>query len=281
MRELTLDAPDKLPQLNILNYGDTRTGKTTLLATFPRPLIIADSTEGGWKSALTMDPTLRFEPEVEPIVWGIDQMNDLVHMYQKMDTLIASGRIFTVGFDAFSFYCDFFLAGIIRSQAKFDQRAAYGDLGRHLREVRVQLQQRRASIVYNCLAKHPDQDDPKGRPLIPGQQADKYSAGVDMLFYSTLTTVNKVEKREVRTRQYLGYIAGHREGINADRLPDPFVGTYSDLITHIGYDPDSVRASLPRLNGAKTVAVGTPPVKPAAKAPPVIVRSQAPTGAKQ
>src|SRR5690606_4553704 len=227
MRELTLDTPSTLPRMSILNYGDTRTGKTTFGGSFPRVLVIADTTENGWKSVFTMGEGNWFEPDVPPIVWGIDQMNDLVHMYQKMDPLIASGRVCTILFDAFSFYCDFFLAAIIRMQSKLDQRAAYGDLGRHLREVRVQLQQRGATVVYNCLAKHPDQDDPKGRPLIPGQQADKFAAGVDMLLYSRIEVVNKQERREIRTRQYGGYIAGHREGINADRLPDPFVGRYA------------------------------------------------------
>jgi len=280
MRELTLDAPSKLPRLSILNYGDTRSGKTTFSGSFPRTLVIADTTENGWKSALTMDHETYFEPDREPIVWGIDKMNDLVEMYGRMDPLIASGKVCTVVFDAFTFYCDFFLAGIIRSQQKFDQRAAYGDLGRHLREVRVQLQQRGATVIYNCLAKHPNDDDPKGRPLIPGGQQDKFSAGVDMLFYSRVDSINKQEVREIRTRQYMKYIAGHREGINADRLPDPFSGTYSDLVTCLGYDPDQIRESLPKINGAKTVVVS--PVKPvAAKAPPVVIRSQAPSGAKQ
>lgn len=286
MRELTIDTPSAVPQLTILNYGDTRTGKTTLLGSFPRPLIIADSTEGGWKSVFTMNKDNWFEPNVEPIVWGVDTMNDLSTMYAKLDQLIASGRIFTIGFDAFSFYCDFFLAGLIRMQTKPDNRAAYGQLGLHLRDVRVQLQQRRASVVYNCLAKHPDADDTKGRPLIPGQQADKFSAGVDMLLYSRLERVNKQETYYVHTRQYGGYIAGTREGINSDRLPDPFSGTYVDLITALGYDVDAVRASLPPLPAAKSAAKpaaavvrSTTPVTPAKG--PAITQHKAPISGRQ
>jgi hypothetical protein len=279
MRELKIDAPDDVPQLSILNYGDTRTGKTTFGGTFPRPLIIADTTENGWKSVFTMNHANRFEPDVEPIVWGVDQINDLSMMYSRMDSLLASGRIFTIVFDAFSFYCDFYLASLIRLQGKPDNRQAYGALGLHLREVRVQLQQRRASVVYNCLASHPSEEDTKGRPMIPGQQADKFAAGVDMVFYSRLEKINKQETYYVHTRQYGKYIAGHREGINSDRLPDPFNGTYCDLITHLGYDPDAVRARLPKIGapvakGSVPAAVkpGVPVVKPA----PVVAKPTVP-----
>ena len=300
MRELTLDTPDTLTQITVTNYGDTRTGKSVFAATFPRPLIIGDTIERGWKSVLTMPDAMRFEPDVEPIVWGVEAMNDLSKMYGQMDALIASGRISSISFDAFSFYCDFFLSNIVRLQTKPDQRGAFGDLGRHLREVYTQLQQRRVNVIWNCLAKHPDIDDKgvlvaKGRPMIPGQQADKFSAGVDFLFYSRVETINKVDHYRIHTRNYGNYLAGHREGINADRLPDPFTGSYSDLITHLGYDADAIRAALPKLNGsakplnggkpavvapvAKPAVATAPIVRPAA--PPVIIRSQAPRGASK
>lgn len=278
MRELKMDAPETMPQLTILNYGDTRSGKTTFGGSFPRPLILADTTERGWKSAFTMAKESRFEPDVEPIVWGIEQMNDLASIYPKLDPLIESGRVCSVIFDAFSFYCDFYLASIIRLQGKPDNRAAYGALGLHLREVRVQLHQKRVNIVWNCLAKHPDEADSKGRPLIPGQQGDKFAAGVDYLFYSRLQRTGKDESFEIRTRQYGSYIAGHREGINADRLPDPFCGTYSDFVTALGYDTDAIRGALKKIQAAPATKPAAVAVKPASPAVTINKAPQAPRG---
>lgn len=276
MREILLDAtPDQLPINTFLTYGDTRTGKTIFGSTFPRPLVIADITEGGYQSILTMDRSSWFEPDVKPIVKGVESMNDIAMLSPWIDEQIKSGRIKSIIFDAFSFYCDFYLASIIKVQTKVDNRQAYGSLGTHLRELRSVLHSKRVNVMWSCLAKHPDTDDPKGRPMIPGQQSDKFSAGVDFLFHSRLEQIKTggkiVEERyELRTRQFGSYIVGNRLGIKADQLPDPFSGTYADLITCLGYDVDALRKSLPKLVEPSTVK------PPMTTRPPIINVKPAP-----
>jgi hypothetical protein len=251
MRDIPLAIPvDKLPTYSLLNYGDTRTGKTYFAATWPRPYIYADVAESGHRTIMTMDRNEWFEPDVEPMVVGIDQMNDVSQDQARLDALVKSGRIKTIVFDAFTFYADFFLAALIRVKPTADNRQIYGDLGKHLREIRNMLGSKGTNVVYNMLAKHPDTDDPKGRPLIPGKESDKYSATVDFLWHSRVQQKIEAGKivdeiRERRTRQYNAYIAGHRLGVDAALLPDPFTGNYTEFITALGYDVEAIRKSLP------------------------------------
>lgn len=283
MREISLDDIDSVlpPRLTVMNYGDTRTGKTEFAATWPRPLIIGDCAERGYETIKRMDRTKWFEPDRKPIVWAVDNQADVTNMLAKADPLIASGEIWTVVFDAFSFYCDFYLNALVLAQTKNDMRRAYGDLGLHLRNVRVQVHNRGTNVLWNCLAKHPEKDDETGRvlaggPLIPGQQGDKFAAGVDLLVHSRLEPIKDGatvvgDRHEIRTKLYKsGYPAGHRLGTMSDRLPDPFVGgTYAELITELGYDPDALRAALKNKKHVPTPIVTAKPTASAAPKPPI------------
>jgi len=265
MRDISLNKPmGAIPCNSFLLYGDTRSGKTQFAATFPRPLIIADVTEGGYETVSTMDRSLWFEPGREPIVKGVENMNDLAALSPWVDAQIKLGNIYTIVFDAFSFYCDFFLAQLTRANPTIDNRKLYGQLGVHLREIRTNYAAKGIAVVWLTLAKHPETDDPKGRPMIPGMNSDKFAAAVDFLFHTTKEQIRdggKIvgERYDVHTRPHGPYMAGNRLGAKADMLPNPFNGTYADLITHLGYDPELIR---------KTLASAKPAVKPA----PVITR---------
>lgn len=289
-------APGAMPVFTVVNYGDTRVGKTQWAATWPRCLIIGDAMERGYETVRKMDRSLWFEPDREPILKAVDAMADMTTILGTLsapgwvDPLIASGDVLTLVFDAFSFYCDFYLANIVAGQAAPDTRQAYGALGMHLRDLRVKAHNKGVNVLWLCLAKHPEKDDKghtePGGPLIPGQQADKFAAGVDFLLYSRLNAVRKEGKHvgddfEIRTRKYNGlYSAGNRLGADTTILPDPFTGTYAAFIRCLGHDSDAVRTAIrsgkpgpkPLVTAGNTTApVARPPsrslipVKPATK----------------
>lgn len=274
MRDILLDEPPgTMPVDTFLIYGDTRSGKTEFAATFPRPLIIADATEGGYTTIKRMDRSKWFEEDRKPIVKAVDTMNDMAKLSPEVDAMIARGEVCTIVFDAFSYYCDFYLAQLLKLQSKPDNRQAYGQLGVHLREVRTNYHAKGVNTVWLCLAKHPDADDPKGRPMIPGQQSDKFSAGVGFLFHSRLNQIREggkiVEERyELRTKQFGNYIVGNRLGQDAHLLPDPFSGTYTDLMEALGYDVVAIRKNLKPL--AKPVTQAKPVVITQRPAAPVV-----------
>jgi len=281
MRDISLDEePAKLPVHTFLIYGDTRTGKTEFGGTMPRPLIIVDPTEGGYTTLKNMDRSKWFEEGVAPIVKGFENMNDLSAFQPELKALIAAKRVLTVVHDAWSFYCDWFLSKIQESQTKLDNRAAYGTLGQHLRKMRTDYHSLGVNVVWNCLAKHPDSDDPKGRPMIPGKESDKFAAGVNFLFHSRIEQRREGGKvvateYQLRTQQFGNYIVGNREGIYAGNLPDPFTGSYSDFLAVLGYDVDEIRKSLPTPG---PIAKVTPAAAPAAasKGPVVITKASTP-----
>ncbi|MGH7178685.1 MAG: AAA family ATPase [Tepidisphaeraceae bacterium] len=286
MREINLDQPTNvLPRNTFLTYGDSRTGKTTWAASFPRPLFLSDVTEGGWDSIANMDDDQLFEPGVKPLVWGIEEMADMTIARERALPLIAAGRIQTIVVDSLSFYSDLYLNFLVMQQSKKDMRAAYGDLGNHLRDLRVKMHSLNVNVVWLCLARHPDDDVPTGRPMIPGQQGDKFMAGVHYIFHSRVDQQKQGQVLlppvfEMRTRKFFNYIAGNRLGGRAVDLPDPLVGNYETMIAALGYDADEIRRNLPKI--VPIARPGVPVAKPAvAQRPPVITqpvrRPQPPT----
>lgn len=280
MRDIEIDAPaTQLPVNTFLIYGDTRTGKTEFAATFPRPLIIADATEGGFSTIGNMDRSKWFEPERKPIIKAIDMMNDLATLSPWVDEQIKAGNVRSIIFDAFSFYCDFFLAQLVRVNPTMDTRQLYGKLGTHLREIRTNYTLKGVNVAWLTLAKHPETDDPKGRPMLPGMNADKFAAAVDFLFHTDKSQERKdgkivAEHFNVHTRPHGSYIAGNRLGVNADSLPNPFQGTYADLITYLGYDPEALRKTLASFKPAvaKPVTVINRPAPKVVSVPPAAAR---------
>jgi hypothetical protein len=139
--------------------------------------------------------------------------------------------------------------------------------------------------------------------LIPGQQGDKFMAGVHYIFHSRIHQEKRGQELmppvfEMRTAKWNGYIAGNRLGELAANLPDPMIGNYETLITQLGFDAVKIRESLPSVatadaavSAARTaarppvLAVVVPATAPVAAAPqaqaprpptPAVVRRPAP-----
>jgi hypothetical protein len=286
MKEIDLASPRDLstmPVNTFLAYGDTKTGKTTWAGTFPRTLFLSDISEGGYESLREEnwndDATPLFEDGVRPIVWGMHKQADMAEAIEKVKPLIASGRVRTIVIDSATFYADLYLNFILMSQDKPDNRQAYGKLGVHLRNIRISLHDLGVNVIWLALAKHPETDEKgavkfKGRPQIPGEQSDKFMAGVQytLLFRSERPQPTQPPRFEVRSRDYANYIAGCRLGKRTAMLPDPMIGpTYSTMMTALGYDVDKIRASLPDLSKVPVIKttsapkVQTPPVTVAPK----------------
>jgi AAA domain len=284
MKEIDLKAlsASTTPANTFLIYGDTRTGKTTFAGTFPRPLIFADVSEKGYES-LTEENwnesvTPLFEPGVRPIVWGIEKQSDMAECVARAEPLVKAGRVKSIFTDSLSFYADLYMNFVLMKQDKRDTRGAYGELGIHLRNLRISVHGLGCNVGWLCLAKHPEREDGKlveaGGPLIPGQQAAKFAAGVDFILHTRLETAQPSQpgKFQIRTKRYMDYIAGNRLGGRANLLPDPFTGNYAALMQHLGYDVDAIRKALPPIvgNGAVHTAAPRPVTPPVVSGKPKI-----------
>ena len=270
MRIIDLNGP--ITRRTVLSYGDTRSGKTRFAATWPRPLFLSDVTESGWNTVANMGDDTFFEPGRKPQVWGIEKMSDMMEAYQAALPLIAGKKVETVVIDSLTFYSDMYLAGLIGAQGgKPDMRRAYGDLGIHLRDLRIKWHSLGANVVWLCLAKHPEKNDAgiivePGGPMVPGAQGAKFGPGCDSVLYHRSKSGPTGASWEIRTKHYNGFITGGREGDHpmVDPLPGLDYRSYIAALTSAprvdssDSTPDDV---VPMKNGSTTKPIAAAPVR--------------------
>jgi hypothetical protein len=277
MREISLDDAEdlsKLPVDTFLLYGETGTGKTTCSGGFPRPLVLADETEGGWKSLVGLADDQLFEPDVNPIVWTISAMNDMATALEKVRPLIASGRVMTVVISSITFYANTYLAHLQRNKPGGDSRQIYGALGAHLLQIRTSFHSLGTNVVWEALADHPETAEDgrqgrAGRPSIPGKSAEQFSAGVTYLFRCALDDVRKDGKITDRVLKLYtlptgGYLSRPRVGKALPQLPNPLLGGYRGFLAARGYDAEALRRALPPIQRISTPSTAPAAPKPAA-----------------
>src|SRR5258706_1565242 len=296
MREISLenvvDTEAKVPRWTFCIFGATRSGKTTFGASFPRVAFLSDVTESGYESLRGISDEFLFEPGVQPIVLGIDKMNDMVLAREMLAPHIRSGMVTTVAIDSATYYADLYLNYLFELQgANVNNLKAYGALGVHLRDLRVKWHQMGCNVIWLCLPQDPDEDRPNGLPMIPGKEAGKFGASCDYLLFSRhdrFKQGNEITDRfEMHSKPYGKYIAGCRRSDGVPELPNPLVNsTYTQMIQAMGYDVDAYRASLPAYQRPKLIVpqVAPPPVSAANATPQQVakpaVKPHIPTAAR-
>lgn len=219
MRVIDVTKPEKLKRITALSYGHSRSGKTRFAGSWPRPLFLSDATESGWTTLVNMDKSILFEPDYPPIVWAIENALEMFESIGKAEALIKQGKVQTIVVDSLTFYSDLALNHLGRTHNTRDPRRLYGLLAEWLKSLREQMHLLGCNVVWLCLAKDPGEDQPIGGPMLSGQNAPKFSAGVDYLFYHrSFTQSNEPLRWELRTRKYMNYAAGGRD---EGKLPDP------------------------------------------------------------
>lgn len=251
MRIVDLDASSAPERITVLSYGAMRSGKSRFSATFPRPLFLADATETGWTTIKNMDPQVWFEPGRRPEVWAIEKAPDMMAAISQIesDLKVNPQKWHTVVVDSLTFYSDLFFNAIFQAAASGgrtpDLRQLYGQLGNHLRDLRIRLHSLPLNVVWLALEKSPGDENPFGGPMLSGQASQKFCAGVDYIFYHRSFQVNPQigPQWELHTRQWGPYKAGGRdEGLLPDPLPEC---AYRALMEPLGLvDPTLLRQPL-------------------------------------
>ena len=221
MRVVDVSKPGKIQRVTALSYGMSRSGKTRFAGSWPRPLFLADATESGWTTLANMDRNVLFEIARPPIVWAIEKAADMMQAVHDAEPLVKRGDVQTVIVDSLTFYADLFFNTLdAASGNRADGRQLYQKLGQHLKNLREQIHLIGCNVVWLSLEKPPGEDTPIGGPMLAGQNAAKFAAGCDYVFYhrSFQTQPNSPLQWEIRTKKYQNYQAGGRdEGL----LPDP------------------------------------------------------------
>ena len=294
------DGVERAPRYTFCVYGPTGSGKTTYAGSFPRPVFLSEVTESGYESLRGISDDALFEPGIKPIVLGIEKMNDMAMAREVLTPHIASGMVQTVVIDSLTFYADLYLNYLfaLYSANKGDNLKAYGDLGKHLRDLRVKWHQMGCNVVSLCLPQDPDEGSANALPAIAGKEGKtgKFAASCDFLLYLRHDRFkqgsNYIDSFEVHSKPYGNALARARRAIGQPELPTPLVNTcYADTIARLGFDVDATRAALPEykdpsaaleaaINGfARAAATTTPPamaVTVAAPAAPHVPTAAAP-----
>ncbi len=221
MRAVDVSKPQKLQRITALSYGHSRSGKTRFAGSWPRPIFFSDATESGWTTLSNMDRNHLFEPTHSPIVWAIEKAQDMAQATKDVEPLIKRGEVQTVVIDSVTFYSDL-VFNMFDSQAngRMDQRQLYGKLGQNLKAIREFVHLLGVNVLWLALANDPSEERPTGGPMLSGQQAAKFAAGCDYMFYhrSFQSAPSSPLQYEIRTRKFGQYAAGGRD---EGRLPDP------------------------------------------------------------
>jgi hypothetical protein len=221
MKVIDVSRPGKIQRITALSYGQSRAGKTRFAGSWPRPLFLSDATESGWTTLSNMDRNALFEEPRSPIVWAIEKAADMMQAVHDAEALVKRGEVHTVVIDSLTFYADLFFNTLDAAGGnRADGRQLYQKLGQHLKNLREQVHLLGSNVVWLALEKPPGEDTPIGGPMLSGQNAAKFAAGCDYVFYhrSFQAQPNQPLQFEIRTRKFGQYQAGGRD---EGRLPDP------------------------------------------------------------
>jgi len=260
MKVIDVSKPGKIKRITALSYGMSRAGKTRFAGSWPRPLFLSDATESGWTTLSNMDRNVLFEPERSPVVWSIEKAADMMQAVHEAEPLIKRGEIHTVVVDSLTFYADLFFNTLDAAGGnRADGRQLYQKLGQHLKNLREQVHLLGSNVVWLALEKPPGEDTPVGGPMLSGQNAAKFAAGCDYVFYHRsfqAPGANTALQFEIRTRKYQNYQAGGRD---EGRIPDP-LGYVQASAEEGGSDffvPDCTYRTLAEALGILSIADGT------------------------
>jgi hypothetical protein len=182
--------PGKRKRVTLCNYGPSRSGKTELAATFPRPLFLSDKMESGWETIRYMDKAKFYEPEHKTPsggpceVWPIAKAEEMLESIPAVQQILQKepNRWATIVIDSFTFYADSYFASLEllnrkAAGAKYDPRRTFQDLGSHLRWVMIRVHEITEplgiNVVWLALEKPPGESGDPGGILLSGQSALK------------------------------------------------------------------------------------------------------------
>lgn len=214
--DVSKPAPERI---TCLVYGDSRGGKTMFAASFPRPIFLSDSTEGGHETIRNMNKEWFFEPGRYPEVVAIESVQDMMKMTEDLQVRIQKkpGEIQTVVIDSLTFYAELLQDTITKAMAGSDNKyAIWEKIRNNIRSLMIRIHSLPVNVVWTALAKIND-DGRSGGPLLSGQMQQKAPAMCNYLLYQhCYQTANQPPVFETRTRKFGPYMAGGRAS-----LPDP------------------------------------------------------------
>ena len=219
-----LNAQTLIPWTHWFFYGATRSGKTELAATFPRPLFIIPQNEASITTlmgknipyVLCSGPFGSFDEEkgVGGLVGqrdksGNQELGILDHLERDYRKDPKKFPYDTIVVESLSHYCDMVEEVLTNGAQKQMDPLAWGKMKDHLRHVQLRLRKMQVHVVFTCLDELKTNDKSGitvGGPLMSGKAARTLPSSCDVIGYT-----RRVGGRYfVHFKPYSHYYAGGR-----------------------------------------------------------------------
>jgi hypothetical protein len=263
---------DKGPEtLSAFVYGLTRSGKTHLAASFPRPVFLSSLNENGFTTITYMDHNRWFDPNVKPVVWGIEGAKDMNEALTKLEGgLIRNFQ--SLIWDSMGYYIDPYLVEATKRSREYrisknlgadaDTRAVYGELDQHLNFLATRIFALPVNKVILAHEAPPTMDEPVGGPMIPGKNKFKFAGRCDLV--ARAIRVGDPEKPDAAPEfaletAHAKHGIGGRFGTKLPRLiKDPSYKLIMDYISGRRVNEDLLVQAEKAVAGAEAAAAAAP-----------------------
>lgn len=201
-------------------FGATGSGKTTLAATFPRPIFILPKNEGSIATLRGQDipyyEVIDLSSKIKNGVGGMNRVIDeLEALYKKSPDDFPFD---TIVIESTSHYADLVIEDMTAGGRIQMNQGMWGVLAAHFRNIQSRLRNMDVHVVFTALDKVDKADDGTviGGPLIPGQTAKKLPSSCDVIGYCELAGGKNNLNYRVHFRKYKAFDARSRfDGIPA------------------------------------------------------------------
>lgn len=192
-------------------YGPTGAGKTTLAATFPRPVFIEPKNEGSVETLRGLDIDYYEVVNLNSkIVGGVGGMNKIIDEIENEYNADPNAFPYdTIVVESISHYTDLIIEDITNGGQLHMDQPKWGVVLAHLRNIQTRLRNLDVHVVFTALAKI-DEKSNEGLPLIQGASAKKLPSSCDVIGYCSLTDTKNFVKYETHFRRYKQYDARSR-----------------------------------------------------------------------
>lgn len=230
-------------------------GKTTIAATFPRPIFLVPKNESSMVTlngrdfpyVLIVDRSSPFMPGRgdTPTESGMDAA--LTVLEDNFEASLKQNRpeLFpydTIVVEALTHYCDLVQDELTEGSTLPMDMPRWGKLASHLRNVHTRLRNMDLHVVFTALA-NVSKDTKEGGPQIPGSMAEKLPSACDVIAYIEVTDMgkDKPQKHTMHLRQRKQFFARSR----FPQLPAAIENFDFHKIEHLLVNPTALPLGVP------------------------------------
>jgi hypothetical protein len=198
----TLNTKELLPWTNWFVYGETRSGKTEMASTFPKPFFIVPKNEQSTTTLMGQNfpyayVTSPYGPYNEGLgEGGLLAIRDKDGNMSRPGILDTLENLFkknpntfpyqTIVFDAFSHYCDMIEEYLTEGSTRQMDPLRWGKMKDHIRHVHMRLRNMQCHVVFIALSQIKTNETTKvsqGMPLLSGKGAAMLPSACDVICY--------------------------------------------------------------------------------------------------